>query len=220
MKPFASRVSLPWILCLLSVVGKEIEQLYHRFKKLDRTRSGVISRQDFQLISELSLNPMAPRILALFQTDSGEEAIAAGGVTFDVFVKTLNFFHERTPLHVKIEKLFQAYDIDGDGIISERDLQQMLKYYVGPHISEVACRVLVRKTMSHALSKCTNNAGGAKGSNSATKTKRLAPSGTSQSGSCDDPVEIGRGLTLDDFKRVIQTEGIEALNVHIPIPDR
>src|SRR4051794_4728535 len=97
---------------------------------------------------------MAPRILTLFQNDAGEDSINAGGVTFDVFVKTLNFFAARTPVQVKLAKLFKAYDIDGDGIISERDLQQMLKYYTGPHLSDSTCRVLVRKTMAHALSKC------------------------------------------------------------------
>jgi Ca2+-binding EF-hand superfamily protein len=142
-----------------------------------------------------SLNPMSPRILTLFQNDAGEDAINAGGVTFDIFVKTLNFFHARTPWTAKLEKLFKAYDVDGDGVISERDLQQMLKYYVGPHLSEATCRVLVRKTMQHALSRCDGDG--------------------KKKSSKDDSTP--RGLSFEDFSRVVSEDGIDALNVHIPI---
>lgn len=139
---------------------------------------------------------MSPRILSLFQTSSGEDALTSGGVTFDVFVRTLNFFHAATPVEVKLKNLFRVYDIDGDGVVSESDLDQMMKYYVGPHLSDAARRVIVRKTMQHALTRC---AGGV-------CTVRTNADG-----------EEARGLNFDDFSRVLGADGMDALNVHIPI---
>jgi hypothetical protein len=147
---------------------------------------------------------MAPRIITLFQTDAGEDAIDTGGVTFDVFVKTLNFFHSRTPLNVKLEKLFRAYDVDGDGVVSERDLQQILKYYTGPHLSEATSRVLVRKCMAHALTRCEKDPAATGGSG---KGKR--------NNSSDASAGEQQGLTLADFSRVVSLDGLDAL--HIPI---
>lgn len=175
---------------------------------------------------------MAPRILTLFQTDTGEDALNTGGVSFDIFVKTLNFFHPKTSLSVKLEKLFDAYDMDGDGIISERDLQQVLKYYVGPHLSDAACRVLVRKTMDHAITRCGN-----KGidktkthttttttTNTQTKSKSNRRNANAvafddEQVDVEDEIELGRGLTLDDFQRVVQVDGPDALNVLVPIQE-
>ena len=154
-----------------------------------------------------SLNPMAPRIITLFQTDAGEDAINTGGVTFDVFVKTLNYFHSRTPLHVKLEKLFRAYDVDGDGVISERDLQQILKYYTGPHLSEATSRVLVRKCMAHALTRCKGEKGEKESGPGGAKGKRNSSS--------DATTGESQGLTLEDFSRVVSLDGLDAL--HIPI---
>lgn len=161
---------------------------------------------------------MAPRILSLFQTESGEEALNVGGVTFDLFVRTLNFFHPRTALATKLAQLFKAYDIDGDGVISERDLQQMLKYYTGPHLTEATCRVLVRKTMQHALARC----GGGHESSSG-GTDRVSRPPRNQSSSLDSPPASAaaslphRGLSFADFSRVVTREGMDPLNVDIPI---
>lgn len=169
---------------------------------------------------------MAPRILTLFHTDSGDDAINAGGVTFDVFVKTLDYFHERTPVSVKLAQLFRAYDVDGDGVISERDLHQMLKYYTGPHLSDATCRVLVRKTMANARARCQQtrasderqkkgrtdaNQQGTAGCRSATTRH----SSTDDSGTPSGTTAETDGLTLEEFSRVVSLDGITGLDIPI-----
>jgi len=143
--------------------SKEIEQLYHRFKKLDRSRTGLISQKDFNLISELSLNPMAPRILSMFRTPTststesgaGEECLeVSGGVTFDAFVRCLNLFHVRTSIDERSEALFRAWDVDADGRVGEADLGRILRLYTGPHLSDACVRVLVKNTMKQWRQKC------------------------------------------------------------------
>lgn len=190
---------------------KEIIQLYRRFKKLDRTRSGVLRKQDFQLIPELGLNPMAPRILSLFQTSEGEDALTvSGGVTFDVFVKALSQFHEASEPGVKLRALFSAYDVDGDGVVGEADLRHMLKCYTGPHLSDAVARVLVRKTMDHALG-VARGADWAKASVDASAVPAEA-----EQGQAADKV---RGLTFKEFSKVCGEEGIDLLSVVIPERD-
>ena len=41
-----------------AVNAKEIKKLYARFQRLDRSNSGVLTTADFQLIPELSMNPL------------------------------------------------------------------------------------------------------------------------------------------------------------------
>lgn len=208
--------------------SKEIEQLYHRFKKLDRSRTGVISRLDFQLISELTLNPMSPRILSLFQTDNGDEALSSGGVTFDCFVKTLNFFNVSTPDHVKMDTLFRAYDCDGDGLVSEKDLRAMLRYYVGPHLSDITLRVMVKNTMNHALAKCEevglhtkqqkkDAATTTKPKSSSDRNNTTAATAEVDDNSCGCTPEEVRGLNFEQFQHAIGLDALSSLDVHIPL---
>jgi len=212
--------------------SKEIEQLYHRFKKLDRSRKGVISRQDFQLLSELSLNPMSQRLLSLFQTDGGESALSVGdGVTFDCFVRTLDYFNPATPSSVKLRALFGLYDLDRDGRVSERDLRGILRQYVGAHISEPALRVMARNTMAHALEACGNckDEADEKDEAKAGGKQRSAVSPLSRNNiPCDDlspgsdalaaAAECeGRSLSFEQFSRAIGVDALEAMNVAIPI---
>lgn len=216
-----------------AVSPKEIEQLYHRFKKLDRSRTGVISRMDFQLISELSLNPMSQRILSLFQTEGGDDALSStlGGVTFDCFVKTLNLFNARTSPREKMDALFRAYDCDGDGRVSQKDLRAMLRYYVGPHLDEVTLRVMVRNTMQHALQRCAEMGicGEDQPANKEAAVKRAAASVASSRNNTDSassavestslPCEEARGLNFEQFSATIGFETLESLVVEIPIRD-
>lgn len=53
---------------LVSVNQGEIEGLYSRFRTLDRGRKGYISADEFLTIPELSINPIAPRLVRLFDS--------------------------------------------------------------------------------------------------------------------------------------------------------
>lgn len=174
---------------------------------------------------------MSQRILSLFQTDSGDEALSSGGVTFDCFVKTLNFFNASTPSAVKMDALFRAYDCDGDGIVSEKDLRAMLRYYVGPHLSDITLRVMVNNTMNHALARCAEAGLLAKQKMTdaaATTTAAAASKSTATRNnaseeeqpaaeSCGCPTEEVRGLNFDQFSHTIGLDALNSLDVHIPL---
>lgn len=125
---------------------KEIEQLYHRFKKLDRNRAGFITSNDLHLIPEFSMNPMCHRIIALFDPEKTDQ------MTFDRFVQVLNVFSPKTSREDKLKFAFKIYDVDADGVVSESDLFHVLKSLVGSNLSDNMLRVLVTKTMETCLS--------------------------------------------------------------------
>lgn len=74
---------------------KELEDLYLRFERLDRDRSGTLSAEEILGIPEFATNPLTPRILDLLEINSGE-------LDFTGFVQLLSIFH---PKATKFEKL-------------------------------------------------------------------------------------------------------------------
>jgi hypothetical protein len=186
---------------------------------------------------------MSQRLLTLFQTDTGESALSVGeGVTFDCFVRTLDYFNPRTPDSVKLNALFRLYDCDGDGRVSERDLRAVMRHYVGTHISEAALRVMCRNTMTHALQAISNNMDDVETkkettprthkeeskSNAAHKKAAVPPLALRNNVAGDDAAAAqsatnelaeceGRYLTFEQFSRHIGVDALEAMNVAIPI---
>lgn len=172
---------------------------------------------------------MSQRILSLFQTADGESALTTGGVTFDCFVKTLDFFNERTPVAEKLGALFRAYDCDADGVVSERDLRAILRLYVGPHLSDAALRVMCRNTMQHALEQCGAQEEHAQPPE---KQERAAHSAHTRNNNNNHAAIVGddsphgveechqgavRGLNLQQFSQVLGPEALAAMNVVIPL---
>eukprot|EP01006_Ploeotia_vitrea_P037975 TRINITY_DN66191_c5_g1_i1.p1 TRINITY_DN66191_c5_g1~~TRINITY_DN66191_c5_g1_i1.p1 ORF type:complete len:179 (-),score=94.94 TRINITY_DN66191_c5_g1_i1:206-742(-) len=121
--------------------ASDIKKLYKRFSALDRNHSGTLSTDEFQLIPELSMNPLCHRIIALFDVDGTDR------VNFEQFVRTLSVFHPSTPPEVKRKFAFKIYDVDGDGLVSERDLFAVLKLLVGSNLDDDQLHLIVHKTM-------------------------------------------------------------------------
>lgn len=88
----------------LAVTQIQIEVLYRRFRSLDRARKGFISAEEFLGIPELSINPLAQRLVRMFES-----------VNFREFVKVLSAFSPKASRADKIAFMFQVYDVDGDG---------------------------------------------------------------------------------------------------------
>jgi hypothetical protein len=88
----------------LAVTQIQIEVLYRRFRSLDRARKGFISAEEFLGIPELSINPLAQRLVRMFES-----------VNFREFVKVLSAFSPKASRADKITFMFQVYDVDGDG---------------------------------------------------------------------------------------------------------
>jgi len=123
--------------------SREIEVLYRRFKKLDRKRAGYITRDEFHLIPELSMNPLCDRLIGLFDPTQSEQ------VTFDMFVNAVNLFSPHAPLKERMKAVFQVYDVDGDGRISAADLHALLHCLVGDNLDGDMQRAIVQQTLQH-----------------------------------------------------------------------
>uniref|UniRef100_A0A674AYK9 Calcineurin-like EF-hand protein 1 n=1 Tax=Salmo trutta TaxID=8032 RepID=A0A674AYK9_SALTR len=118
------------------VSHSQITRLYSRFTSLDKGENGTLSREDFQRIPELAINPLGDRIINAFFPEGEDQ------VNFRGFMRTLAHFrpiedNEKNkdptasePLNSRTNKLlfaFQLYDLDRDDKISRDELLQVLE---------------------------------------------------------------------------------------------
>ncbi|KAM7325415.1 hypothetical protein ACRRTK_015668 [Alexandromys fortis] len=109
--------------------------LYSRFTSLDKGENETLSREDFQKIAELAINPLGDRIINAFFSE-GEDQISFRG-----FMRTLAHFrpiedNEKSkdvngpePLNSRSHKLhfaFKLYDLDKYDKIACDELFQVL----------------------------------------------------------------------------------------------
>jgi len=112
--------------------SREIVRLYHRFCCLDKTRSGVLRREDLQNIPEFSVNPLCSRVIETFFWDADEINFHQ----FAVLLSTFRPIRKRTVRNTnskdgKIQFLFRLYDVDKDGRLSKEDFKEVLSHLVG-----------------------------------------------------------------------------------------
>ena len=74
---------------------KEVKALYKRFRRLDIAQRGTLSEDDLLRIPEVVMNPLAPRMLAMFERN------AEGRINFRSFARGLSVFNERATADVK-----------------------------------------------------------------------------------------------------------------------
>jgi len=123
---------------------KEIKRLYKRFKRLDKDGTAIISTDCFLSIPELAMNPLAPRIVAIFDENKDDQ------VNFKQFVRILSVFNEKASRLEKLSFTFKVYDINGDGFITGDELFQILKMMVGNNLSDTQLHSIVEKTILDA----------------------------------------------------------------------
>ncbi|KAI8472237.1 MAG: hypothetical protein J3K34DRAFT_414624 [Monoraphidium minutum] len=111
--------------CKGAFTQSEVEALYRRFRSLDRGLKGYISAEEFLAIPELSINPLAQRVVRLFES-----------VNFLEFVKLLAPFTPRASADDKLQLLFTVFDVDGDGLVSRDDMHVMLRQLAGSTLSD------------------------------------------------------------------------------------
>eukprot|EP00808_Paulinella_micropora_P012417 g9587.t1 len=124
--------------------NEEIVALYKRFVALDRKKTGTLTRGDLELIPELSMSPIFPRIVSIMDKDHSDS------ISFKKMVQTLSRFHHKASDQERIQVLFECYDVDGDGVISEDDLIRVLKMLVGSFLNDEQLMQIVRKTMQES----------------------------------------------------------------------
>jgi len=123
---------------------EEVDRLRKRFMKLDKDNSGTIEREEFLSLPQVSSNPLATRMIAIFDEDGG------GDVDFQEFVSGLSAFSSKGNKEEKLRFAFKVYDIDRDGYISNGELFIVLKMMVGSNLKDQQLQQIVDKTMMEA----------------------------------------------------------------------
>ncbi|KAM0360786.1 hypothetical protein HYE67_006871 [Fusarium culmorum] len=147
---------------------EEVDRLRKRFMKLDKVRklpdflaydgawrwwrkagsyndnSGTIERDEFLSLPQISSNPLATRMIAIFDEDGG------GDVDFQEFVTGLSAFSSKGNKEQKLQFAFKVYDIDRDGYISNGELFIVLKMMVGSNLKDQQLQQIVDKTIMEA----------------------------------------------------------------------
>jgi serine/threonine-protein phosphatase 2B regulatory subunit len=98
--------------------------------KLDKDNSGTVDRDEFLALPQISSNPLATRMIAIFDEDGG------GDVDFQEFVSGLSAFSSKGNKEEKLRFAFRVYDIDRDGFISNGELFIVLKMMVGSNLKD------------------------------------------------------------------------------------
>merc|ERR1712137_91264 len=122
----------------------EVDRLRKRFMKLDKDNSGTIEREEFLSLPQISSNPLATRMIAIFDEDGG------GDVDFQEFVSGLSAFSSKGNKEEKLRFAFRVYDIDRDGYISNGELFIVLKMMVGSNLKDQQLQQIVDKTIMEA----------------------------------------------------------------------
>ncbi|KAI0490773.1 calcineurin, beta subunit [Xylaria cf. heliscus] len=123
---------------------EEVERLKKRFMKLDKDQNGTIERDEFLSLPQISSNPLATRLIAIFDEDGG------GDVDFQEFVSGLSAFSSKGNKEQKLQFAFKVYDIDRDGFISNGELFIVLKMMVGSNLKDQQLQQIVDKTIMEA----------------------------------------------------------------------
>ncbi|KAI1169271.1 calcineurin, beta subunit [Nemania serpens] len=123
---------------------EEVERLRKRFMKLDKDQNGTIERDEFLSLPQISSNPLATRLIAIFDEDGG------GDVDFQEFVSGLSAFSSKGNKEQKLQFAFKVYDIDRDGYISNGELFIVLKMMVGSNLKDQQLQQIVDKTIMEA----------------------------------------------------------------------
>ncbi|SHO76711.1 Calcineurin B [Malassezia sympodialis ATCC 42132] len=124
--------------------AQEIQRLKKRFLKLDRDGSGSIDRDEFLQIPAIANNPLAQRLISIFDADGG------GTVDFQEFVHGLSVFTSQGSREEKLQFVFKVYDMDRDGFISNGELFIVLKMMVGGNLKDQQLQQIVDKTIMEA----------------------------------------------------------------------
>lgn len=121
-----------------------MDRLLKRFMKLDIDGSGTIEKQEFMGIPAISSNPLASRLVDIFDKDGD------GSIDFEEFITGLSAFSSKGEKDEKLKFAFRVYDIDRDGYLSVGELFIVLKMMVGSNLKDEQLQQIVDKTVMEA----------------------------------------------------------------------
>ncbi|KAK6199965.1 protein phosphatase, calcineurin B [Scheffersomyces amazonensis] len=119
----------------------EIDRLRKRFMKLDTDGSGTIDKTEFLSIPGLSNNPLATRLMDVFDEDG------SGTIDFKEFITGLSTFSGKTSKIDKLRFAFKIYDMDRDGFIGNGELYIVMRMMVGNNLNEIQLQEIVDRTI-------------------------------------------------------------------------
>ncbi|CAI5763973.1 calcineurin B homologous protein 1 [Podarcis lilfordi] len=99
----------------------QITRLYSRFTSLDKGENGTLSREDFQRIPELAINPLGDRIINAFFPEGEDQ------VNFRGFMRTLAHFRP-------IEDNEKSKDQNGPEPLNSRSNKLYCKTFLTGHL--------------------------------------------------------------------------------------
>ena len=111
---------------------------------MDKDGSGTLEKEEFLALPQISSNPLAHRLLAVFDNDG------SGDVDFKEFITGLSVFSAKGKKEEKLRFAFKVYDIDRDGYISSGELFLVLKMMVGNNLKDLQLQQIVDKTIMEA----------------------------------------------------------------------
>ncbi|KAG0434615.1 Calcineurin subunit B [Dictyocoela muelleri] len=110
----------------------EIENLYERFKMIDRNSSGIISLQSLLMIPEFISNPMSYRFIRVLEKYTNYEPIS-----FPVFLDIMQIFSTKYDVSKRIEFVFNIFDLHGDGKLCKNVFLKLFKDFLKNNKSAV-----------------------------------------------------------------------------------
>lgn len=148
---------------------EQIISLYKRFQRLDKDGSGTLSQQKLMNIPEFAMNPLAPRLVAIFQQAQANRQFPANSsdqIDFLTFARTLSQFSDTASQNDRLDLALRIIDCDCDSHVSIKDIFNILKLMVGDQVpdaeltpisetlfSELVCKARGSKCDQSPLSK-------------------------------------------------------------------
>lgn len=125
--------------CVLS--KEDIVKLYKRFCALDTNKNGLIDAQEISSIEQLHENPLVSRLVAIFDRDG------SGSLDFIEYLTALAIFSAKGTADAKVRVMFDVFDADGDGFITNDELFATLDLMTGDDFDKKSLQQITDKTM-------------------------------------------------------------------------
>lgn len=120
----------------------DVKRLYKRFKELDVENVDAISLDAIVSMPIMQNNPLVERISEVFDTNSD------GTITFTELLAGIAKVVQSASVMEKSRFIFDVYDMDKNGYISNGDLFKTLKIMVGNNLTDIQLQQLVDRTMA------------------------------------------------------------------------
>ena len=121
---------------------KDIKKCHKKFSSLDKENKGFVSINDIVTIPEIENNPLRYHIAQYMSNNNENEA-----VSFEAFIKVIDIFkNNKTDRQYKF--MFDLFDFDKDGKISNEDMLINFKLLLGNSLNEEQIKEIVEKTIS------------------------------------------------------------------------